>query len=153
REAQDWLATCAADWGRFASGLNRYTTGVYFKAQGRALASLLDQKPRLAVELTAAHTYSVRHFSSDGLRCLLIDRQMSRKVTTRSYWTGRVLHLQQLDDAVLVFQMAYELSEKRWKIERLVQQLPLGTPVSPNPAPKARVRLATALPAPAGRDS
>ncbi len=153
REALDWLATCAGNWGRFAQGLERYTAGSYFKSQRRALAALVDQKPRLGVELTAAHSYSVRYFSSDGLRCLLIDHQTDRTLTTTSYWTGRVLHQQRLEDGAYVFQMAYELAEKRWKIERLIQQLPQGTPLEANPAQKARVRVAVGLPAPADRDS
>jgi hypothetical protein len=153
REAQEWVTTCAEDWGRFAEGLERYATGAYFKQQARVLGSLVDSKPRLAAELTAAHAYSVRYFSSDGMQCLLIDSQTARTVRTASYWTGRLLHEQHLDDAALVYRMAYELGEKRWKIERLVQQLPLGTPLEAKPAQKARVRVAAGLPTTVGRDS
>lgn len=153
REGQEWVGTCAANWGRFAEGLERYTVGPYFKQQRRVLASLVDQKPRLAAELTAAHAYQVRYFSSDGLHCLLIDSQTARVVTTASYWTGLPLHAQRLEDAALVYRMAYDLAEKRWKIEKLIQQLPLGTPLESHPATPARVRVAASLPVTAGRDS
>lgn len=151
REAQEWLATCAADWGGFARGLERYTAGPYFRAQRRALASLVEGRLRLAVELSAGHAYTVHHFTGDGLRCLLVDRQTVRVLTTTSYWTGRVLHRQRLDDAALVYQLAYHVEDKRWKIERLIQELPLGTP--PAPDRTARVRVAAELPVAAGRDS
>lgn len=152
REGQEWLTTCAAHWGRFAQGLERYTTGHYFRQQARALASLVEGKPRLAVSLTASHVYQVRYFSSDGLQCLLIDAQTSRLVTTNSYWTGLPIHAQRLEDAALVYRMAYDQAEKRWKIERLVQQLPLGTPLG-RPSQTARVRVAAGLPVTVGRDS
>jgi hypothetical protein len=151
REAQAWLADCAADWGRFAQGLERHACGPYLRAQSRALARLVTQRPRLAATLTAAHEYSVHRFSGDGLRCLLVDRQTARLLTTSNYWTGRAVHLQRLDDAALVFQMCYHVDDKRWKIERLIQQLPLGTP--PRAGRKTKVHLAPELPAAAGRDS
>lgn len=151
REAQEWLADTSADWGRFAQGLERHACGPYLRAQGRALARLVNQRPRLAAVLSATHDYSVHRFSGDGLRCLLVDRQTSRLLSTRDYWTGREIHQQRLDDADLVFQMCYTVDDKRWKIERLVQQLPLGT--LPRAGRKSRVRVAAELPAVAGRDS
>lgn len=151
REAQDWLTTCAADWGRFAQGVERYACGSYLGTQQRRLAGLVDQRPRLAATLAAAHSYSIQRFSGDGLRCLLVDRQTARLLTTADYWTGRVLHRQRLDDTALVFQMCYQVDEKRWKIERLIQELPAGTP--PRASRGGRVRMAAELPMAAGRDS
>lgn len=153
--AQEWLDTCADNWGRFAEGLERYTAGPYLNYQRRALASLIDRRPRLAVTLSAAHRYSVRHFTPDGLRCLLIDCQTQRTLATAQYWTGQLIHSQRLDDTALVFQMAYDSASARWKIEKLIQELPPDLPEARGAATgkTARVRLSATLPAPAGRDS
>ena len=94
---------------------------------------------------------SVRHFSTDGLLCLLIDRQTERAMLTRGYWTGSASHRQRLPDAALVWEMAYDLGAKRWKIKRLVQALPpraaMGSPLG------VRVTVSAELPATAGRDN
>lgn len=149
RAALDWLETCADHWGRFAEGLERYTTGSYFTYQRRTLATLVDARPRLAVSLSAHHAFAVRHFTPDGLHCLLVDRQTRRSLTTAGYWDGKTLHTLVLDDTALVFQMHYDLKDKRWKIERLIQELPLG---SFEPGEKARVKLTSVLPLGIGRD-
>jgi hypothetical protein len=153
RESQEWLETCAANWGRFAGGYERYLSGPYLKQQRRALASLVNQKPRIALEQSANHLYSVRHFTSDGLHCLLIDQQTARVLTTLSYWSGRVLHQQHLDDRAYVYQLGYEMNEKRWKIEKFIQELPLGTPLDVALAKRTRVQVASELPSPVRRDN
>lgn len=153
REAQEWLETCAANWGRFAEGYERYLAGSYLKLQRRVLASLVNQKPRIALVQSAAHQYSVRHFTSDGLHCLLIDQQTARVLTTSSYWSGQMLHQQRLEDRAYVYQLVYELTEKRWKIERFIQELPLGTPLEIAPKKRSRVKVATELPTRVQRDN
>jgi hypothetical protein len=154
RAGHEWLESCAANWGRFADGLERYTAGSYLKYQRRALASLVDRKPRLAVSFSAAHTFSVRHFTADGLRCLLVNAQTSRVLTTSSYWGSSIIHTQKLGDTALVFQMLYDMADKRWKIERLIQELPLGVhPGATGAGKKSLVQLTTALPQAAGRDN
>ncbi len=151
RTAQEWLTACAHHWGKFASQLGKYTTGDYFKYQQRALASLAQsRKPRLAAELTAGHELTVRCFSTDGLSCLLIDRQTARAVTTSDYWSGRALHRQQLEDRATVYQMQYDADDRRWKIAQLVQELPLGWESGRT---KGRVKVSAELPVAAGRDS
>ncbi len=149
--AQEWLATCVTNWGRFAAGLERYTAGAYLKHQRRVLAFLMERQPRLALKQFSAHEVSVRRFSADGLRCLLIDHQASRILTTVSYWTGRTLHRQRLEDAALVYQMLYDIDDKRWKIERLIQELPLGA--HSTASKESRVIVAANLPTAFGRDS
>ena len=151
RAAQEWAAACALNWGRFAGKLDDYTTGDYFKHQQRILVSLAQtRKPRLAAKHTATHALSVRHFSSDGIQCLIIDRQTSRAVMTLDYWSGRKGRRQQLDDCAFVYQMQYDLHDHRWKIARLVQELPLGWEGGRT---KSRVRVSVELPVAAGRDS
>ena len=151
--AQDWQVMCAPNWGRFVEGLDRYTTGAYLKYQQRALASLVGHEPRVAVEQAAAHQIEIRYFTADGLWCLLIDRQTARSLTTSNYWTGRVLHKQHLQDAALVYQMAYDLHDRRWKIGRLIQELPLGTYWGAAAGRSARVIVAADLPTVIGRDA
>lgn len=151
RAAQEWVAMCAANWGKFASRIDNYTTGVYLQQQRRILAALVQsRKPRLTTEFSAVHTLSVRYFSSDGLRCLLIDRQTSRAVTTLDYWSGRSLCRQQLDDRAFVYQLQFDAQGNRWKIAQLVQELPLGWE---NGKTRGRVRVSAELPVAAGRDS
>lgn len=153
RNGQDWLRTCAGHWGRFAQGVERYAAGAYLKRQRRLLATLVASHPRLALEQSAAHEISVRYFTADGLRCLLIDRQTSRTLTTASYWTGKVLHRQSIQDATLVYQMVYDVDDRRWKIERLIQELPSGAHGGTVAGRKARVSVVAELPAAVGRDS
>jgi len=146
---QAWLAECSKQWGLLAAELDQHASGAYRQRQRAALAQLVQSPgPRLAATLTANHLLGVRHFSSDGLRCLLIDRQTERTIATSGYWTGRHIHRQRLPDSDIVYRMRYDVKAQRWQIERLVQRLPAA------PATAAvRVAVTTALPAVAGRDS
>ena len=92
--AQKVLMACAiSNWGKFAERLDSYTAGPYLAYQRKALASLMQARnPRLAAEFSAKHDLAVRHFTTDGLRCLLVDRQTQRAVSTSAYWSGRELH-------------------------------------------------------------
>lgn len=144
---QDWLAAGARDWGRLGRELEHYTAGAYQRRQRTALGLLAQTRgPRLASVQTAEHTLAVRHFSSDGLRCLVVDWQRARRLDTQHYWSGRPVHTQRLPEAVVVWQMAYDTDDRRWKVERLVQTLP-------KPAARGvRLSVADQLPAHAGRD-
>ena len=143
---QSWLEECAADWGLLARELERHAAGPYLKRQRAALGLLTQTRgPRLAAVLNADHTLQVRHFTPDGLRCLVIDRQTGRQAATRHYWNGQPIGAQRLPDATLVVQMVFEPRQRRWLIERLVQTLPA-------PDSGVRVTLSAELPAPAGRD-
>lgn len=145
---QDWLAAGARNWGLVARELEHYTAGPYLRRQRNALGLLAQTRgPRLASVQTAEHTLAVRHFSADGLRCVVVDWQRARRVSTLHYWSGQLVHTQRLPEAVVVWQMAYDTHDRRWKVERLVQTLP-------KPAGEGlRMRLTDKLPAHAGRDS
>ena len=122
---QEWLAGAARDWGLLARELDQYAAGAYLRRQRNALGLLVQTPgPRLASVQLAKHTLAVRHFSADGLRCLVIDWQQERTVQTALYWSGTVVHAQRLPEAVLVWGMVYDGRERRWKVERLVQTLP-----------------------------
>jgi hypothetical protein len=144
--AQSWLAESARNWGLLAAELEHYAAGAYYKRQQHALSLLVQARgPRLASIQDANHQLAVRHFSADGLRCVLLDHQTHRSLITLHYWSGAVVHRQRLPPAVCVWQMAYDQRDRRWKIERLVQTLPL-------PGAGLRVTLAAELPTAAGRD-
>jgi hypothetical protein len=146
--AQNWLAEGARDWGQLARELEWYTSGAYLRRQRNALGLLVQTRgPRLASVQTAEHSLAVRHFSADGLRCLVIDRQRERVMRTVHYWTGRLINTQRLPEAALVWELVYDIRERRWKIERLVQTLPRPA------AEGVRLTVADHLPARIGRDS
>jgi hypothetical protein len=144
--AQAWLAEAACDWGMLALELERYASGHYLRRQRAALRLLVEMPgPRVASVHTATHALAVRHFSTDGLRCLLVDRQTDRCLSTLHYWSGKLIHRQRLPTAGFVWEMSYDRTARRWKIERLVQALPA-------PSGTVRVKLAGELPSAAGRD-
>jgi hypothetical protein len=144
--AQAWLAEAACDWGMLALELERHASGVYSRRQRAALKLLVETRgPRVASVQTATHALAVRHFSADGLRCLVVDRQTERSLRTLHYWSGTLIHRQRLPAATLVWQMAYDRAARRWKIEQLIQTLPA-------PSGAVKVRLAGELPSTAGRD-
>src|SRR5258708_28076410 len=76
--------------------------------------------------LQAQHELHVRHFSDDGLSCYLLDGQTARKMITYEYWHARCVTSQSLLAGTYVYRMIYDRAARRWKIEGLIQQLPLG---------------------------
>jgi hypothetical protein len=143
---QDWLAGCAADWGRLARELEQHAAGPYLERQHQALAALVQARgPRLALSLRAQHELAVRRFTPDGLRCLLIDRQSEVTGAASDFWTGRPAGRQRLRQVTLVMQMVYDQQHRRWKTEQVIQALP-----HPDPA-GVSLMLAGELPV-AGRD-
>ena len=99
--------------------------------------------------MTARHHIQVRQFSEDGCRCLVVDCQTERHVESRQLVDRGWSLNQDLGDGALVFQMCYDTSVQRWKIERFIQELPAGWG---NRADAGRVRLFSQLPTTIGRD-
>jgi hypothetical protein len=95
--------------------------------------------------LRADHHVEVRHFSEDGSRCLVIDRQTNRRMATYDRQAQVRLHTQDLGDGAVVYRMVYDDVIRRWKLEAFVQELPAGWG-------SRRVRLLTSLPTAIGRD-
>lgn len=146
--AQHWFNDTALQWGVVARELPHYTCGDYLRQQQRVLAQLMRAKgPRLAFTQQADHHLSVRHFSNDGTQCLLIDQQTQRALVTHHYWSGQVAQRQAIAATTLVWQLGYDMREKRWKISHLVQRWP---PPTPRTLP---VKWATRLPTHIGRDN
>ncbi len=122
-----WSAETAIDWARRAADMPLVLTGPYLRTEMHRLTALSqDRSPRLAGHIQAQHHPTVRAFSNDGLRCLVIDHQTRRHALLCDYWTGRLALSERLEDQAFVYLMAYDRSDCRWKIEKLVQELPLG---------------------------
>lgn len=127
----------------------RYLTGPYLKRYQDWCRQRLQSEPRFLGILRADHQVQVRHFSDDGVRCLVIDVQTQRRMATYDVRAQKRLHTQDLGSYAAVYQLRYDTAGKRWKLEAFIQDLPAGW-TSANPA--ERVILSTALPQPAGRD-
>lgn len=75
--------------------------------------------------LRADHHVSVRYFKAEGDMCLLVDTQTQRRMAIYDARTRARAGTQDLGSAVLVYRMIY-LFDGRWRIDRFIQQLPVG---------------------------
>src|SRR5258706_825847 len=127
-EAQRWMTeVLLSGYTRYIREASDYFIGNYLKAQQRhAVLQMRKRGPRLIGILRAHHYVRVRHFSDDGLSCLLVDHQTERRMATYDYWHLRRLHTQDLGEGAYVYRMIYDRAAKHWKIEELIQQLPSG---------------------------
>ncbi len=149
-EAQRWMSEALlAGYIRFMNEAGAYFTGSYLKREQRnADVQLRKSGPRLIGILRAHHHIRVRHFSDDGLTCYVVDQQTERRMATYDYWQLRRLHTQDLGEGSYVYRMTYDRAAKRWKIEELIQQLPLGWSAQSGSA----IHLDKSLPIASGRD-
>ncbi len=76
--------------------------------------------------LRADHLVQVRQFSDDGERCLVIDRQSQRRMATYNTRTRARVSTQDLGSGAVLYSMLYVAKEHRWKIDSLIQELPIG---------------------------
>jgi len=152
--AQRWMGEASlAGYARFLNEAPAYLVGSYLKRQQKIVSLLMQgSKPRVRFVgvLQARHELHVRHFSDDGLSCYLLDCQTARKMITYEYWHARRINSQNLLSGTYVFRMEYDRTARRWKIEDLVQQLPLGWDV--RAVSNAPIRLDESLPSVQGRD-
>ncbi|MBI5669365.1 MAG: hypothetical protein HZC41_15280 [Chloroflexi bacterium] len=150
--ALDWLQTSVLeDPARQLAQAARYLNGAYL----RRYQTLFQQyytgrSPRFVGVMRADHEVQVRHFSEDGRRCLVIDAQTQRRMATYDRRRDVRLHTQDLGEGAVVYQMAYDSRDKRWKIEAFIQELPAGWVGARSPR---LVRLSLDLPAVSGRDN
>jgi hypothetical protein len=150
--AQRWMADALlAGYVRFMNEAPLYLTGSYLKReQQNALIQMKKRGPRLIGILRAHHHVHIRHFSDDALTCYVLDEQTERRMATYDYWQLRRLHTQDLCDGVYVYRMVFDRSAKRWKIEELIQQLPMGWGMQS--VASDTIRLQESLPGASGRD-
>ncbi|MDX1993783.1 MAG: hypothetical protein SF029_15450, partial [bacterium] len=100
--------------------------------------------------LRCIHQVEVRHFSEDGERCLVIDRQTSRRMATYDYLNRSRVTTQDLGDGTVVYEMVYDKQGQRWKVNAFIQELPLGWESA---SKRKRIRLHSVLPPTIGRDN
>ncbi len=150
--AQQWrIETMLDNDTSYLRGLPRYFSGEALIEQQRiSLLQMRRRRPRLIGVLRAHHRVQVRRFSEDGLTCCVIDQQSERRMATYDYWTKRRLHTQDLGTGVFVYQMRRDSSVQRWKIDQLIQQLPLGWEAFP--FMNSTIQLTDDLPLATGRD-
>jgi hypothetical protein len=116
--------TLPQGWMVYLRDLDRYLTGDMLRLQRESLdLRLRHDRGRIIAILRAHHHLQVRHFSNDGLRCLVIDHQSEQRMATYDYWTGKRLHTQDLGGMVYIYQMQFDQAAGRWKIDHLVQQM------------------------------
>ncbi len=128
-----------------------YMSGLYLKRfQTLVTQYRAGRMPRAVGVLRADHSVSVRSFSEDGERCLVVDRQTLRRMATYSSKTRERVMTQDLGDGAVVFQMRFDANDSRWKLDEFVQELPLGWDMSTG---RARIRELAALRTPVGRDN
>jgi hypothetical protein len=147
--AQDWLGESQL-WAR---GQQLHMAAYYLS--GEALknhqVALLNQgRARFIGVLRADHEVEVRHFSETGDRCLLVDFQSGRRMATYNAQTRERLMTQDMGSGAVVYQLAYDLHDRRWKLERLIQELPAGWE---RRQPSGRIQEFTQLPLSIGRDN
>jgi hypothetical protein len=140
-----------APWKHQWDNAPTYMSGPYL----RRYQTVLTQQgvigpPRGFGILRADHHVSVRHFTEDGERCLIIDQQLQRRMATYDSRTHDRVMTQDLGDGALVFQMRYDALDRRWKIDEFVQELPLGWGRRRS---SHHIRELSALPTTVGRDN
>ncbi|TVR23424.1 MAG: hypothetical protein EA396_04110 [Anaerolineaceae bacterium] len=151
-EAMDWLLHSQTH----ALSERMAKTPHYFSGEQRRYhLELLNyyrhfEKMQYVGVMRCVHNVSVRHFSQDGERCLVIDDQTGCRMATYHIASGERCNTQDLGEATLVYQMAYDKTAERWKVDRYIQQLPAGWR---SRRKSSRVRLHTMLSPFPGRDN
>lgn len=90
------------------------------------LNSLSTHHPYFIGVLRCVHTISVRSISSDTQHCLVIDTQITRRMVTYCSKTYRRVVTQDMGNATVIYEMRYDDSDQRWKLNRFIQELPNG---------------------------
>jgi hypothetical protein len=123
-----WLYHSAfQDWAKQWSNAPHYLAGLQLQRHQKILNNLRSTlAPRYIGILRSQHDIEVQYFSADGERCLVLDWQQSRHMSTYDTFTHEFVQSQDLGEGTLVFQMRYDAQARRWKIEQFIQELPLG---------------------------
>lgn len=148
--AARWLRECSLQtWAEQWNAAANFLDGAQLQRHHAILNSYrIGRPPRYRDILIADHNVTVRHFSENGERCLVIDQQTQRTVISLDYHSYEPFITQALEDAVLVYQMRYDKETRRWKIEQFIQTLPRGWRADAS----GRVKLYASLPPTNGRD-
>lgn len=151
-EAIHWLHDSATStWSQQWSSAAYYLSGATLRRHQQILVHYRSNGvPNCYGVLRADHLVQVRQFSDDGERCLVIDQQSQRRMATYNTRTRERVMTQDLGSGVVIYSMVYTAKERRWKIDTLVQELPLGWGTH-NTLP--RIQEHASLPDAIGRDS
>ena len=127
-ESMRWLPESVFySWSQQWASAPEYLSGMQLKRHHEILKyHQVGKPPRYIGVLRCTHQPDVCSFSEDGERCLVVDTQTSRRMATYDYWTQDRVNTQDLGDAVIVHEMVYDRASGRWKIDRYIQELPLG---------------------------
>jgi hypothetical protein len=151
-EAIHWLHDSATStWGQQWSSAAYYLSGASLRRHQQILMYYRNHGvPNCYGVLRADHLVQVRQFSEDGEHCLVIDQQSQRRMATYNTRTRSRIVTQDLGSGAVVYSMIYAAKERRWKIEALIQELPLGWGTHRT---QPRIQEHTTLPDAIGRDS
>lgn len=104
-----------------------YLAGTALQRHRQILSSFRHSGlPRCVGVLRCDQQIEVRSFSEDGECCVVVDHQTQRRMTTYDTHTQARIFTQDLGEGTVVYKLKYDLRDRRWKIESLVQELPLG---------------------------
>jgi hypothetical protein len=132
-------------WIAYGRDLENYLADDMLAEQMESIAlRLQNDRGRVVDVLRADHDIQVRNFSTDGLRCIVIDHRSDQRLATYDYWNGNRLHTQDMGAGTYVYEMAFDQRADKWKLARFVQCLPPGT--------RQAGTLVLTLPQTAGRD-
>ncbi|RMG75753.1 MAG: hypothetical protein D6711_05795 [Chloroflexi bacterium] len=148
-EAMQWLKNSQSlPWEMQWEGVSHYFTELQLKRHQAILKQYrIGHIPRYLGVFECLHQVTVRHFSEDGERCLVIDDQVERYMLTYRIRTSQIHTTQKLPPATLVYEMRYDFQMRRWKVARYIQQLPPGWQYSTR-----YITLSSVLPPSTGRD-
>ena len=151
-EAIHWLHdSTTSTLGQQWSSAAYYLAGAFLRRHQQILMHYrTNGLPGCYGVLRADHFVQVRQFSEDGDRCLVIDRQTQRRMATYNTRTRTRTMTQDLGSGAVVYVMLYIPKERRWKIDSLIQELPLGWG---NHRTQPRIQEHATLPDTIGRDS
>jgi hypothetical protein len=149
--AVNWLQeSMLSSWEQRWENAPAYLSGKYLKRYQTILNHYrVSGNPFCVGVMRADQQVTVRHFSEDGQRCLIIDRQSQRRMATYDYFKQTRISTQDLGSGIVVYQMLYDQNARRWKIENFIQELPTGWD---DYRKSQRIRTLSALPTVIGRD-
>lgn len=121
--AIEWLQVSAMRDGAHISAAT-HLSGEYLKQYLNLVRN--QSNDRFSGVLLTTHQPTVRYLTKDAMHCLVIDHQTGRRMLTCDRRTGRFLNVQDLEEGMVVYQMAYDRLQKRWKLDAFIQELPLN---------------------------
>lgn len=128
--ASEWLNGSALEpWSKQWALASVFLAGIQLQRHQKILTRLRTGRiSRFVGIMACTHELDVRYFSEDGERCLVIDRQYHRRITTYDVQKYVALQTQDMQSGMVVYQMVYDSAAQRWKIEAYIQELPLNVP-------------------------